>query len=107
MQSRYTKSVVEGNRHYWVDFIFKQNGVAHHHRAAFCFSERGPGAESHEGRHRPTSHGDFHVIARKGDFVDTFRLVHFPLEPSELVDLCRVESRVDADAGGSKNCRCD
>ena len=75
VQRRDAKAVVERGRHGRIDFVFEENGVAHHHRATFRFDERGPGAESHERRHRPTIDGNFHIIAREGNFINALLFV--------------------------------
>ena len=106
MQRGHAKSVVERDGHHGIHFVLEENGVAHHHCAIFCFSERRPGAEAHERRHGPAIDGDFHVVARKSDFVDVFLLVKLAFEAGNRVDLCGVErGRCRGDRGAAKG-RC-
>src|SRR2546423_11144287 len=91
VQGGHAESVVKRDGHHRIYFVFKENGVAHYHRAVFRFLERRPGSEAHEGRHRPAVDCDFYVVARESDLIDTFLLDHLSLEPGQLVDTRRIE----------------
>src|SRR5262249_51895551 len=75
----HTQTVVERGGHRGIDFVFKQNGVAHHHGAIFRFGESGPGTQTHERGHAPSIDRDLHVAARESDFVSIFPLVELTL----------------------------
>src|SRR5438034_6820255 len=50
----HVETVVERSCHRGIDFVFKQNGVAHHDCAITSLSKRCPSAEAHERRHCPS-----------------------------------------------------
>src|SRR6266498_4020397 len=101
------KPVVERRRHRGVDFVFKENGIAHHHRAIVGFSERGPGAETHERRHRPAIDSNLHVRARKRDFINAFLFVELAFEAGDFVDLCGIQRGQRAEGCRGKSRRQD
>ena len=101
----HAQSVIECSRHRSIYFVFEKNRVAHHHRAIFCFDERGPGAESHEWRHRPSIDNDLHVVTGESDFVNPFLLVQLPFEAGEIVDLRGIKRSQRAQAHRGKNRR--
>src|SRR5438552_11748227 len=85
MQRGDIQTVVERSGHRSIYLIFKENGVAHHHGFGVrTLDERGPGAEPHEWRHRPSIDDDLHVIAREGDLINTLLLVHLSFESGRL-----------------------
>ena len=87
VQCRNAQAVVERGGHHRIRFVFKENGVAHHHCAAFRFGERSPCAEPQERRHRPAVDRNFHVAARPRDFINVFFFAELALEAGDLIDL--------------------
>ena len=77
VEGRDAQAVIERSGHRGIHFVLEQHGVAHYHRAVWCRRERCPGAEAHEWRYFPPIHDDLHVVARKGDFINAFFLIHF------------------------------
>src|ERR1044071_4629848 len=87
------EAVIQRRWHCRIDFVFKQNGIAHYHCSFCCRRECGPCSKPHERRHCPSVHDDLHVIARECNFINALFLIHFPLEPGDLVDFCGIECR--------------
>jgi hypothetical protein len=65
VQSGDTQPAFESDEHPEINFIFKQDRVAHNHRFAVrALGEGCPGAESHKRRHFPPIDRDRNIVAR-------------------------------------------
>jgi len=64
VQRCHLKTIVECGGQRIVDFVFKQNGISHHHRFVIAALECRPSSESHEGRHLPSVYRNLDIGAR-------------------------------------------
>src|SRR6267143_291005 len=103
VQRGYTQTAIERSRQDGIYFIVNKNGVAPHHGFCVRALESGPRPQSHERRHLPSRDRYLHVIARKGNFVDSFRSVELALQPRDFIDLCRIERGECTDASSDKD----
>src|SRR5205823_2416878 len=99
MQCGNAEAVVERSGHGGIHFIFKENGVAHHHGAVFCGSECSPGAKTHKRRHAPSVDNNLHVTPRKSNFINSWLLLLYSLparQKTERVAVWRRLKRIGA-----------